>query len=232
MGERLRLLTTTALAAVAAGCLVHLAPVVATTTTAVLLLGLLAWLGRVQVATWRAARGSRLVELFGTPVRIVADSASAFTAGPLVPVVFVGERLVDGLSTEELRAVVLHEAAHRQRFDPLRTLVVHLFRFVLSAETVANAEARREITADRRAMARGATRGSLASALLNVGAAPARSVGFAPVAQLRVRALLDGSTADVLPTGRWSVVAAVGAGLVICSPWLHAAIIPVTTSCC
>lgn len=47
-----------------------------------------------------------------------------FTAGVFKPEVFVSKGLIEALSEEELRAVLLHELGHGKRWDPLRLLIV------------------------------------------------------------------------------------------------------------
>jgi Zn-dependent protease with chaperone function len=114
----------------AAGCLgVAILVVVA--------LGVVTWIVRVA---WLAATATRAVAglpRLATPAALVAatrrsgvgglvcvddPAASAFCAGLLRPRVFVTSGMVAALADEELDAVLVHEAEHARRHDPLRRL--------------------------------------------------------------------------------------------------------------
>ncbi len=53
-------------------------------------------------------------------------STAAFTAGLIRPHVYIGRALLDGLSSRECDAVLLHEALHARRHDPLRYWLIEL----------------------------------------------------------------------------------------------------------
>jgi Zn-dependent protease with chaperone function len=59
----------------------------------------------------------------GNLVCLDSPAASAFCAGLLRPRVFVTSGMVAALADEELDAVLVHEAEHARRRDPLRRLV-------------------------------------------------------------------------------------------------------------
>lgn len=67
----------------------------------------------------------RLARLHGVQqnIRIMLGSPPnpAFTAGLISPRIYLGEPLQRSLTEKELEAVLLHEACHLQRRDPLRT---------------------------------------------------------------------------------------------------------------
>jgi TonB family protein len=56
----------------------------------------------------------------GACVRLVGDDGMPRVAGVFAPRILVPLRLAAGLAIEELRAILLHEEAHRRRRDPLR----------------------------------------------------------------------------------------------------------------
>jgi Zn-dependent protease with chaperone function len=101
-------------------------------------LGVIAWAVR---ATWLATAAAREVAALprgpspaplvaavgrsgvGNLVCLDSPAASAFCAGLLRPRVFVTSGMVAALADEELDAVLVHEAEHARRRDPLRRLV-------------------------------------------------------------------------------------------------------------
>lgn len=90
-------------------------------------------------------------------IRVLADdSAVAFTAGLLRPRVHVGRGLLKRLSSQECEAVLLHEAAHARRRDPLRCWLVELlftaFSFPGAFRIGAAYRAAREAEADAHAV--------------------------------------------------------------------------------
>jgi Zn-dependent protease with chaperone function len=109
-------------------------------------LGLAAWMVR---ATWLAITAAR--EVAGLPRRQPPDAlvasvgrtgvdgvvclaglaAAAFCAGLLRPRVFVTGGMVASLADEELDAVLVHEAEHARRRDPLRRLAARAAADVL-----------------------------------------------------------------------------------------------------
>lgn len=135
-------------------------------------------------------------ELSGTPVRVGRLGDAAFVAGLTRPAIYCDERLPQELTSGELRAVLLHEQAHQRAFDPARLLVLGLLApmarpFAVGRQWLASALARREVAADRYALANGARRTELASALLKLPPlARAHVAGFTPAIDLRLQALL------------------------------------------
>lgn len=222
--------------ALVTACLVHVAPnlVVAVVSAAVGVL--FARLVKQQLDVERIRRRTRRRRLFGTTVHVMGGTV-ACTAGPLVPGIFLGDAVMASLDADELRAVVLHERAHRRRMDPLWAALAAVARGLTPAplwwpEAATRAEAHREIMADRVALRGGASRRALAASLLKVPAAPAGVVGFASVSELRVRALLDGTPCPPLKR-RWPlVVCGLGAGTAICVMGLEATLLSSMVTCC
>lgn len=234
MTTRDRLVATAAATATAvvAVCLWHFAPRVLGIVgvwTIVVVIGLLA---NAQFAVERRRRRCCARRVHGVTVH-VEPGVGAYTAGPLVPRVFIGSALIALLDEEEVRAVVLHEEAHRSRFDPLRAALDHVAgvgrrRSGRRAVSVA----RREIRADRMAVTWGASRAAIAAALLKVPTSGSRGVGFAPATELRVRALL-GDDIPITTHGRLRPVVVTGAlvGAVACVQSAHA-LGAVVVRCC
>ncbi len=162
--------------------------------------------GVLTALVMRACRHRRLVAglrqrseptvLAGLPVRAGDLGDAAFVAGLGRPTIFCDRRLPDQLSPAQLRAVLLHEHAHQRALDPARLLVIDLVtpllrRVPLGRRWLAIAIARREIAADRQAIAQGATPSDLAAALLVLPPLTHEHVaGFTPAVELRLRALL------------------------------------------
>ncbi len=195
---------------------------------------------------WTALRHRRLVrdlraatapaEVQGLPVRVGELGEVAFVAGLLRPVVFVDVALLGTLPPGQQRAVLLHERAHQRARDPLRQTVVAAVA-PLCATTARGrrwleaATARREIAADRAAMAAGVLRHDLAGALL---AAPtgqrAGVAAFSPAAELRVRALLgedpdlEGAPVPKVPA---LLVLGIALGAWLCVSALHGLLAPI-----
>jgi Zn-dependent protease with chaperone function len=186
----------------------------------VVALGVVAWIVRVG---WLAAAATRA--LAGLPrvaapaalmvsagrsgvgdvVCVDSPAASAFCAGLLRPRVFVTSGMVAALADEELDAVLVHEAEHARRHDPLRRLAGRAAADVLVwLPLVGWWTSRRledaELAADRAAIGR-VGRTPLARAL-QATAIPAASatvgVRFDGAGPARVRQLLG----DELPPRR------------------------------
>jgi hypothetical protein len=176
-------------------------------------IGLIALTAIVVRTSWMLAsmsRRLRLVELTSAPpplelaVRetgcrqvLCIDSPEplAFCSGTLRPRVFVSRGLVSSLRPLELQAVLLHEAHHARRRDPVRRAAAHAAGDVLFFAPLMSWWARRfldssELAADRVAIsAVGAS--PVAGALCVVGSAPAvAAAGFSGAADLRARQLL------------------------------------------
>ena len=84
------------------------------------------------MALWRFLKGRRAIKKFpvlynkakgtGTGVRLIKDDElnAAFTYGLIRPRIYVSTGLLNKLSRDELRAVLLHEIHHKKNRDPLR----------------------------------------------------------------------------------------------------------------
>ena len=193
----------------------------------------------VVVAT-AAVRHGRLVrrlrarsepaEFAGTPVLTGPIGDAAFVAGLSRPAIFCDQNLPEQLTPRQLDAVLLHEQAHQRARDPARLLLVGLVAPVLRVTPVgrqwlATQLARREIAADRYAMARGARASDLAGALLTLPRlARTHVAGFTPAVDLRLQVLLGDGVA-VMPPARVRRAGMLLAGLVggaaLCTWVLH-----------
>jgi Zn-dependent protease with chaperone function len=181
-------------------------------------------LGVVSIAavrggrSWRRASHQAAVWMRGArPLSPAAAGVPAYTIGsapmPLMalagivsPRVFVSERLVDGLSPDELAATLAHEAAHARSGDNFKRLVIRLLPDGLAGTRTAAAIEQRwasaaEHEADRTATAGNpAARCALASALVKVARLmPPAAAPLDPISTLvgggdlasRVESLLD-----------------------------------------
>ena len=98
----------------------------------------------------------------------------AFTAGLLRPRVYVTRELLEALTSDELKAVLLHENHHRANRDPLRALVILFLQDLLFFLPVGYVLRRlffeaREDAADDAVVSGGIDRLDLASALCRLG---------------------------------------------------------------
>lgn len=161
----------------------------------------------------RAIAGLPAVDNGGSIV-LIKDPVirSAFTWGFMRPRIFFSTGLISSLTTEELRAVCLHETAHRRNADPLRFFFLRViedsfFYIPLIGHAAASLRSRSEFEADDYAAHRV---GGLvtASALVKVSAFNARTVPAhasfagtgAPVS--RIERLLNGETTRRRPSRR------------------------------
>jgi len=174
-------------------------------------LAVAAWIGW---ATWLAIGAARAVAALPrlpTPEPLVAaarrsgvdevscldgPASSAFCAGLLRPRVFVTAGMVAGLADEELAAVLVHEAEHARRRDPLRRLAARAAADVLFWLPLVGWWSRRrleqaELAADRAAIDR-VGRTPLARALRATASPAAPTVGarFDGAGRARVTQLL------------------------------------------
>jgi Zn-dependent protease with chaperone function len=123
--------------------------------------------------------------LAGIQVKVLRDSGvAAFTWGFLRPKVYLSEGLLRSLSREETRSVLLHEAAHVRRRDPLRGMAVGILSSALWFLPVSSFLRRRfaeamEKAADEDAVKTGVEPLHLASILVKV--AKAKSSALATV---------------------------------------------------
>ena len=193
----------------AAGCLWHVAPAATGgTVVATVLLGVVR-LSRLQRRVDERLSAAVSRELCGVDVLVVPGAVGACTVGPLCPTIVLGGDTVAVLDPDELRAVVHHEGEHQRRWDPLWD--------ALTGDAGARASRRivaREIRADAAALRAGVPRAALASALLKVPTG-AHGVGFAPVSEQRVRALL-GDEPPGRPVRKVAPLLGAGAGAIGC----------------
>jgi hypothetical protein len=113
------------------------------------------------------------------------DRPEAFTAGLLRPRLYLSSDALRAENTE-LAAVIEHEFYHCHRYDPLRLLIVQVlsdaFFFLPAVRRLSDRYNQlAELAADDAAVSKGASRGTLASALLTFGeGARPGVVGIAP----------------------------------------------------
>lgn len=149
----------------------------------------------------------------------------AFTAGWLRPRVYVAAGLSEGLSRDELAAVLAHEAAHVARRDPLRLSVLRflactLFWIPALARLAADVADEGELRADDAAAEKHGL--ALASALVQLAAwgRPMRSMGVGftdgDLLERRVRRLA-GET--VSPRSRLTRRSLIGAAFALALVW-------------
>jgi beta-lactamase regulating signal transducer with metallopeptidase domain len=128
----------------------------------------------------------------------------AFAFGYLCPTVAVSMALVRALDDRELFAVLLHEAEHVRRRDPLRVLVVAVVsKAFLFAPLIASLAERfkeaKEIDADQAVIRAMGSRDALVSALLAAAAYEplGAAAGFADALSARIAALEGEEPASV-----------------------------------
>ena len=247
MTERIRLRSGLVAATVTCGAGV----VIGTTVGAVLAVvaGVLTAVGTLAFLRVGAAHGwltrqlrarSTQTEVAGTRLRLGTVGGSVFVAGLSRPTIFCDRRLLDELDDDEISAVTLHERAHQRSRDPLRSAAVAviaplLLRFGRGRAWLEHRAAAREIAADRYAIAQGADRRAIASALLKVPTVgAAHAAAFAPAVELRLRALLGDEPARPR-RGSWVAIAiGVVVGAVVCLAMLDApaAVADILQACC
>ena len=127
---------------------------------------------------------------------VTAPISTSFCCGLVRRRIVVTSALVNELATRELAAVLAHEAEHRRAFDPARMLAarcgsIAFFWLPIVADLRDRYLVRKELAADRAAVARVGAR-ALGSALLKVSAqGPAGTAAFGDgTLNLRVDALL------------------------------------------
>ena len=133
------------------------------------------------------------------PLVLIDDSslALAFTHGLLRPRVYITRGLIRTLERDELRAVILHEMAHREACDPLRffllSILGDLLFFVPAVSELASAmRQRQERLADDLAAAAMREPFSIASALVKLAGRPStRLADSAPILGRRGREVED-----------------------------------------
>lgn len=177
--------------------------------------------------TRRLRTDSTRGQLADVRLRVGSLDRSAFVAGLSRPEIFCDCDLLEDLTADELRAVVLHERAHQLARDPLRmvataTIAPVACRFDAGRNWLSRLAARREIAADAFALESGASRAAIASALLKVGpVGPAHAPAFTPAVDARLQALL-GDEPPARRPARWSaVVGGAALGAIACLVMLH-----------
>jgi len=166
--------------------------------------------GGVCIDALPAADRDRLAAaLAGTRVpagRVLVAEAGVMSGvwGLLAPRIVLPRRLLAALPAAELRAILLHEDAHRRRRDPLRALLQRLaaallFFYPLTWLVLRHLRETAEIACDEAALAAGAGAGEQTRALaraLRLGLAPAPALAAAAgrggtLLQRRLRRLSD-----------------------------------------
>jgi Zn-dependent protease with chaperone function len=142
--------------------------------------------------------------LTGRVVLVDCPESFSFAYGALTPRVAVSRGLLEGISAEELRAVLEHERYHVRNLDPLKVLLVRAlpatFFFVPALGALRTRYvAGRELAADRRAV-QTCGRKPLVGALMKVVRGPAWSelevapaIGGSELLDLRVSQLETGN---------------------------------------
>lgn len=141
-------------------------------------------LARATGSAWRAHRSARAFartlrpcEVLSDPVpACVIDNANpvAFCAGLLRPQVYISAGALDKLDAAEVKAVLVHEAHHAARHDPLRLFLARVLADALFFLPVMRPLQRRyatlaELAADEAAIAAVGSPQPLASAMLAFG---------------------------------------------------------------
>jgi Zn-dependent protease with chaperone function len=163
--------------------------------------------------------------LEGRVVLVDCGEWFSFAYGALTPRVAVSRGLLEGVSTEELRAVLEHERYHVRNLDPLKVLIVRalpatfFFLPALGALRIRYVAAR-ELAADRRAV-QACGRKPLVSALMKVVRGPAWSelevaaaIGGSELLDLRVAQLESGSEPKLAAVNPLSIALSALGGLV------------------
>lgn len=224
---------------------------VAATIIAVCMLGIAAigagflWLAPVLTVGLAAAvlslavtarRHERLVRQFraqstvtsqdGFLVRVGAFAGAVFVGGLRRPEIFMDEAVLDTLSPDERRAVLLHEQSHLRRRDPLRmsieSLVRPLARRTASGRTwLIEREAAREIRADQYALEQGATAQAIAAALIKVHPVRLEFAGFTTVIDHRIAALTGNQPERPRRFRLWMVSGGLLMSVALCINALH-----------
>lgn len=169
--------------------------------SAVLVVSFLYHLTRHELLAHALGRRARPGTLGGQTVMLVDGLRSPLVAGLFAPRIYCPPDLADRLDADEQQAVVLHEQHHVRDGALMRLVALSTIAPLLTLSLAGRAwlerqRARVEIAADFDALARGATRPVIASALLKLWGAPAPmlGLGFATAADLRIRALLGEPT--------------------------------------
>jgi beta-lactamase regulating signal transducer with metallopeptidase domain len=167
-------------------------------------------------------RSARRVVVADGFVGLVPGNRLALVAGLRQPRTYMSADVISILTDPELAAVVAHERAHERQRGPLALTGLDGVERILGrlppiGRRLAVARARLEIDADAAALAAGSSRRSIASAILKLAGSNVAGVapGFGSVANLRLRALIDGKRRPA-PRMIDDVVLGLGAALVAC----------------
>jgi beta-lactamase regulating signal transducer with metallopeptidase domain len=151
-------------------------------------------------------RQSRPAVVAGHAVELVPGLEAAVVAGIRRPRIFCADDLATRVDAGELRAVLLHERHHELAHAPAQLVLLSALepfvgRLGPGSAWLERQRARIEIAADAHAISNGATRDSLARAILKLGDPSPRLAlaGFATAGDLRLRALLG---EEIRSTGR------------------------------
>lgn len=161
---------------------------------------------QVARSLWRRARPTVVA---GHAVGLVPGLGAALVAGMRHPRIYCSEALATRLTPGELRAVLLHERHHELSHAPARLVVLSalapfLGRSSLGLSWLERRRAAIEIAADVHAIDNGATRSTLARAILKLRETPTQVslAGFAAAGDLRLRALLGEDVPPDAPNRR------------------------------
>lgn len=128
---------------------------------------------------------------------LVPGEGVALVAGILSPQIFCSADVLERLSADELRAVLLHERHHEISHAPTKLLILEaLAPFVrhvaIGSAWLDHERAQIEIAADAHALRHGATRSVLARAILKLQEPTPRTslAGFGSVSTRRIKVLL------------------------------------------
>jgi hypothetical protein len=177
------------------------------------------------------AQAASAAGLEGRVVLVDCVKWFSFAYGALMPRVAVSRGLLEGVSAEELRAVLEHERYHVRNLDPLKVLIVRalpatFFFLPVLGSLRTRYVAGRELAADRRAV-KACGRKPLVSALLKVVRGPAWSelevaaaIGGPELLDLRVAQLESGREPSIGGLSPTAVALSVLGGLVFASAFV------------
>jgi Zn-dependent protease with chaperone function len=187
---------------------------------------------RARLPEWVRALAAR-AGLAREPVYLDDARAYAFAFGWWRPRAALSRGMVDMLSTDELLAVLRHEAHHTRPGGMIRHAVLDLLgcsfpHWRHGRELAAAARLAEELAADRAACRNGSDASALLSALLKLARLgtpplPYALPGMSGWLEARVRAVCEGRPAPVAPGLRWLRGPALAAAIVAAPLAAHAA---------